>query len=59
MLITFQDGQGALECCSPWGRKEPDTEPLIRSPFQGAVCVKLFSSGKKKKEVTAWMTTMR
>lgn len=35
------------------------TEPLIRSPFQGAVYVKLFSSGKKKKQVTAWMTTMR
>ena len=23
------DGQGSLECCSPWGRKESDTtEPL-------------------------------
>ena len=20
------DGQGRLACCSPWGRKEPDTE---------------------------------
>ena len=19
------DGQGSLACCSPWGRKEPDT----------------------------------
>ena len=19
------DGQGSLECCSPWGHKEPDT----------------------------------
>ena len=19
------DGQGSLQCCSPWGRKEPDT----------------------------------
>ena len=24
----FGDGQGGLECCSPWGRKESDTERL-------------------------------
>ena len=27
------DGQGGLECCSPWGLKESDTtERLSRSP---------------------------
>ena len=26
------DGQGSLECCSPWGRKESDmTEQLYRT----------------------------
>ena len=23
------DGQGSLECCSPWGRKESDTTELF------------------------------
>ena len=23
------DGQGGLACCSPWGRKEPDTTELL------------------------------
>ena len=33
------DGQGGLACCSPWGRKESDTEQLNnRAPAQ------LFSS---------------
>ena len=22
---AFSDGQGSLACCSPWGRKESDT----------------------------------
>ena len=27
------EGQGSLECCSPWGRKESDTtEQLINIP---------------------------
>ena len=24
-LCELVDGQGGLACCSPWGRKEPDT----------------------------------
>ena len=41
--LRVGDGQGSLECCSPWGRKESDTterlnwtEPffLIRSPLK-------------------------
>ena len=23
--LGVSDGQGSLVCCSPWGRKEPDT----------------------------------
>ena len=23
--LRVGDGQGSLACCSPWGRKEPDT----------------------------------
>ena len=28
-LSTLGDGQGSLVCCSPWGRKEPDTTELL------------------------------
>ena len=29
-VLGVGDGQGSLECCSPWGHKEPDTiEQLI------------------------------
>ena len=24
------DGQGGLACCSPWGRKEPDTTEQLK-----------------------------
>ena len=25
------EGQGSLECCSPWGRKESDTTELLNN----------------------------
>ena len=25
------EGQGSLECCSPWGRKEPDTTERLNN----------------------------
>ena len=25
VLVMFDDGQGNLACCSPWGRRESDT----------------------------------
>ena len=25
LLLLLGDGQGSLECCSPWGHKESDT----------------------------------
>ena len=28
-LSKLGDGQGSLVCCSPWGRKEPDTTELL------------------------------
>ena len=28
-LREFDDGQGSLACCSPWGRKESDTTELL------------------------------
>ena len=30
----FGDGQGSLECCSPWGRKELDTTELLNRTKQ-------------------------
>ena len=26
--LGFDDGQGGLACCSPWGRKESDSTEL-------------------------------
>ena len=25
------EGEGSLECCSPWGRKEPDTSEQLNN----------------------------
>ena len=40
------DGQGSLECCSPWGRKESDTTERLNNkknenaPTRGRRCLK-------------------
>ena len=37
------EGQGSLECCSPWGHKESDTsEHLNNTTFQGSIFYILF-----------------
>ena len=43
------EGQGSLECCSPWGRKEPDmTEQLNKNKHrkkvgsQRDICICMF-----------------
>ena len=29
------DGQGSLACCSPWGRKEQDTNERLKAAGEG------------------------
>ena len=45
------DGQGSLECCSPWGHKELDTtERLNWTELRPIVCLAVIWKGKEGRE---------